>query len=153
MPDESCGKCRFWTGRDEADPDDPMAEGGCRRYPPSLSGFLENVTAKDSCDDDDIDGVVTSSLPWMFPKTTQEDWCGEFVAADSPPVQEPDEGLMSEGEVATYLRIISSRVGKLVKANKIPHVKLPTGDIGFRQSELKAWVDGFRAGPEGTNAT
>jgi len=34
MPDETCGDCRFWDRKDEADHE--LARGFCRRNPPTL---------------------------------------------------------------------------------------------------------------------
>lgn len=141
-----CGRCRFWQADDESED-----QGICRRFPPVLSDLrLESLAAARSITTLE---AIQESDAWEFPATRQYGWCGEFMATDAQSAPEPDDRLMLDIHVADYLGIPTSRVGKLVKANKIPHFKLPTGDIVFRGSQIKAWVQQFQASQEGTDAT
>lgn len=52
-----CRSCRFWTGQ-------RSPAGECRRFPPVLSTVEEGE-------------VLTSAQP-VWPKTNDDDWCGEW---------------------------------------------------------------------------
>ena len=49
--------------------------------------------------------------------------------------------LLSVDEVADHLRILPRRLTRLVKADAIPYVALPDGELRFDVGDLDAWVE------------
>lgn len=49
--------------------------------------------------------------------------------------------LLTSSEAADILQISSARVARFAKANKVPHVRLPDGEVRFVESDLWAWID------------
>jgi len=49
--------------------------------------------------------------------------------------------LLTDGEAADLLRILPSRLGRLVKSGSIPFVLLPDGEPRFVAEDLWAWVE------------
>ena len=82
----TCRDCVFWEPRGVI----ATAEYGyCNRYPPVLCDFIlatefarqarENgITETRAADGDDDLESARSILPWRFPVTTLDDWCGEW---------------------------------------------------------------------------
>jgi len=65
LPDECCGKCRFWWGTNEQV--DGKSIGFCRNAPPVL---LDHH-------------YVASPTSWCQPITKDRGWCGKFRDARS----------------------------------------------------------------------
>ena len=63
---ETCLNCRFWLPLDESQPPDPISEGECRRFPPSLPTGEE-----------DSRGLALVTYPMTF----GDEWCGEWKEA------------------------------------------------------------------------
>lgn len=80
-----CMNCKYWDCYNEKEFEQcgELAEGECRRYPPSLPIF-------DQCGIDDVpvsDLVIslTKGTPLVSnPFTFGRDWCGEFVLMKNP---------------------------------------------------------------------
>ncbi len=51
-----------------------------------------------------------------------------------------ESNLLTDGEAADLLRMIRTRLVRLAKQGKVPHVLLPDGEVRFDRSERSAWV-------------
>jgi hypothetical protein len=49
--------------------------------------------------------------------------------------------LLTDSEAADVLQIPSARLAKFAKENKVPHVRLPDGEIRFVEADLWAWIE------------
>lgn len=54
--------------------------------------------------------------------------------------------LLTKHGAASKLGITSAALGKLVRENKVPYVKLPNGDIRFDAGDLNNWVQKLKGG-------
>lgn len=57
------------------------------------------------------------------------------------PGNDPDR-LMTAKEAAVYLGYAEGTVRNKVSAGEIPYVKLASGALRFRRSDLDAWIEG-----------
>lgn len=73
MTEEACCKCKFWITRE----DENGLHGNCKRFPPVLD-VLQVEFARDN-GYSDTDFAKDCILWWAQPKTSHEEWCGEFV--------------------------------------------------------------------------
>ena len=56
--------------------------------------------------------------------------------------------LLADHEAAKLLRMLPARLKRLAKANKVPHIALPDGELRFDESDLRVWVAGIVATAE-----
>lgn len=64
LPDECCGKCRFWSPPTENQlAENAESDGECLRYPPTLV-------------------MTDAGLENWFPDTADFDWCGEYQPSE-----------------------------------------------------------------------
>lgn len=49
--------------------------------------------------------------------------------------------LLTSSEVGEFLQISSARLSRLVKANLIPHIRLPGVEIRFIETDLLGWIE------------
>lgn len=86
-----CRNCEYWDcyHTDEKE-DDWLAEGECRRYPPSIPIF--DNTFEDHVSVDELMICLTKGTLFVnHPFTFAEDWCGEFKCIENPKWFEEDE--------------------------------------------------------------
>jgi hypothetical protein len=74
--DERCETCGYWVSNTDDEHDDDYGDGTCHRYPPVLNQIA--VTRHMHRCDKDVIAATMSSLPWYFPMTDCECWCGEY---------------------------------------------------------------------------
>ena len=55
--------------------------------------------------------------------------------------------LIHDFEAAELVRMTTRRLVRLAKQGKAPCVMLPDGEVRFRESDLRAWVDEHRQPP------
>jgi excisionase family DNA binding protein len=57
------------------------------------------------------------------------------------------ERLLTARELAAWLGVSASTILDWHEAGRIPSLKLPTGPVRFRVSEVEAWLEECRRGP------
>jgi DNA-directed RNA polymerase alpha subunit len=74
MPEEPrCKNCQFWVRQAEED-----TSGQCRRFPPELPQLEAQLEA--------MQATGASPFVGVWPDTLGLDWCGEFQARETPPL-------------------------------------------------------------------
>jgi excisionase family DNA binding protein len=58
-----------------------------------------------------------------------------------------DEPLMKVKDLADYLGYSHWAIYQLVKKEKIPYIKLPSGDLRFEKADIQAWKAMLKGGP------
>lgn len=56
--------------------------------------------------------------------------------------------LLTDSEAAELLQMPAARLARIAKANKIPHVRLPDGEVRFIPSDLWDWVERHKVSGE-----
>ena len=52
--------------------------------------------------------------------------------------------LLNDIDAADILQMPAARLARLAKANKVPHVRLPDGEIRFDPDDLRQWVESLK---------
>jgi DNA-directed RNA polymerase alpha subunit len=75
MPEERrCKNCQFWMRQSDED-----VSGQCRRFPPQLPQIEKQLEA--------MEATGASPFVGVWPDTLGLDWCGEFQARETPPLE------------------------------------------------------------------
>ena len=76
---KTCAECEYWycINNEELERYGELAEGECRRYPPSVPSFYN--TYEDECKLTDLIVILSKGSQFMvYPSTFAGEWCGEF---------------------------------------------------------------------------
>jgi hypothetical protein len=57
--------------------------------------------------------------------------------------------LLTDGEAATLLRMLPTRLAKLARAGGVPHVLLPDGELRFDRADLERWIADHKRAAQG----
>jgi len=56
--------------------------------------------------------------------------------------------LLTDGEAADLLRMLRTRLVRLAKQGRVPHVLLPDGELRFDRADLLVWIQEHKYGTE-----
>lgn len=93
--EENCGNCIFWKDRSPSGD----AEAPCKRFPPVLNVVQLRQDLKEAMGRRDVIEATNNMVPWYFPTTTWDDWCGEWKAR-----KEADQGEDAPGPAPDMAR-------------------------------------------------
>jgi hypothetical protein len=49
--------------------------------------------------------------------------------------------LLTDTDAADILQMPAARLARFAKANKVPHVRLPDGELRFVEADLWGWIE------------
>ena len=68
-----CGSCKFWLTLSGPPPE----QGLCRRFPPQRDPYHQPIDP--------------ANVPWTYPITVPNEWCGEYSKSTGVAARDKDE--------------------------------------------------------------